>query len=99
MPDGYISPQDMSEGKIYTELITPLTVSGGYNENEFTLRGEWRYSQAKLNEIVKEGDEIVISKILKFKDEENSGKVNEVKKTLSEYYEIDEDIITIKIKQ
>lgn len=63
MPDGYISPQDMSEGKIYTELITPLTVSGGYNENEFTLRGEWRYSQAKLNEIVKEGDEIVISKI------------------------------------
>ena len=63
IPDGYVPPQDMSEGKIYTELITPLTISGGYNDCEFTLRGEWRYSQTKLNEIVKDGDEIVISKI------------------------------------
>jgi len=63
IPDGFIPPQDMSQGNIYTELITPLTIFGGYNENAFTLRGEWRYSQSKLNEIIKDGDEIVISKI------------------------------------
>ena len=63
MNDGFVPPQDMSEGKIYTELLTPLTITGGYNEEEFVLRGEWRYSQAKLNEIIKDGDEIVISKI------------------------------------
>lgn len=44
-------------------------------------------------------NEIVISKILKFKDDENSEKANEVKKNLSEFYEVDEDIINVKIKQ
>jgi adenine-specific DNA-methyltransferase len=63
MPDGMIVPQDMSEGKIKTELLTPLKIENGVNAEEFELKGEWRYSQSKLDEIVAAGEEIVISKI------------------------------------
>ncbi|MDE6718833.1 MAG: hypothetical protein K2J68_03150, partial [Treponemataceae bacterium] len=63
MPDGTISPQDMSEGNIITELLNPLMIKDGRNENEFQLRGEWRYSQERLNEIIRNGEELVISKI------------------------------------
>lgn len=63
IPDGIIAPQDMSEGNIKTKLITPLLIKNGVNENSFTLNGEWRYSQKRLDEIISEGDEIVISKI------------------------------------
>lgn len=63
MSDGVIKPQDMSEGNIITSLENELHIVNGTNENEFVLRGEWRYSQAKLNEIVANNEEIVISKI------------------------------------
>jgi adenine-specific DNA-methyltransferase len=63
MPDGIVQPQDMSEGNIITELLTPLEIKNGRNVNEFTLRGEWRYSQTTLKEIITAGDEITISKI------------------------------------
>lgn len=63
MSDGVIKPQDMSEGNIITSLENELHIVNGTNENEFVLRGEWRYSQAKLNEIVANKEEIVISKI------------------------------------
>ena len=61
--DCVIAPQDMSEGNITTELIDELHIVNGVNANDFTLRGEWRYSQIKLDEIVKNREEIVISKI------------------------------------
>lgn len=63
MKDAIIEPQDMSEGNIITSLETELHIVNGYNDNEFTLRGEWRYSQAKINEIVANNESIVISKI------------------------------------
>lgn len=63
LADGIILPQDMSENKIKTKLLTELKIKNGYNENDFTLEGEWRYSQSKLNSIVNNEEQIVISKI------------------------------------
>mgnify|MGYP000577900704 CR=1 FL=1 len=61
--DGVIKAQDMSGGNIITKLLTDVEVKDGFNVNEFKLEGEWRYSQAKLDEIVKNKEEIVISQI------------------------------------
>lgn len=58
-----IKPQNMSEGNIVTELLTELVIENGYNLNEFTLKGEWRYSQETLDELVANEEEITISKI------------------------------------
>jgi adenine-specific DNA-methyltransferase len=63
MIDCVLEPQDMSEGNIITSLESELHIVDGTNENDFTLRGEWRYSQAKLDEIVANKERIVISKI------------------------------------
>ena len=63
MPDQTIRAQDMSEGNIKTELLNDVVIVAGNNSNGFQLRGEWRYSQAKLTEFVQTGAEIVISKI------------------------------------
>ncbi len=61
--DGVYEPRDMSEGNIITKLLDRLVVEDGRNKNAFRLEGEWRYSQRKLDEIVGEGDTLVISKI------------------------------------
>lgn len=53
----------MSEGNIVTELMNEFSIIGGRNIEPFTLKGEWRYSQATLNEIIANGDTITISKI------------------------------------
>lgn len=63
MTDGKIEPQDMSEGAIITKLLDTVHIVNGVNSNSFRLEGEWRYSQAKLNEIISNSEEIVISKI------------------------------------
>ncbi|UOP05629.1 site-specific DNA-methyltransferase [Conchiformibius kuhniae] len=63
MPDGVVKPQDMSDGNIKTILKTELVIQNGINANEFTLWGEWRYSQEKLNEIFSNKEKITISKI------------------------------------
>jgi adenine-specific DNA-methyltransferase len=61
--DMTIPPQDMSEGNIKTRLLDEVVVVGGRNAGPFRLDGEWRYSQAKLDEFVQAGAEIVISKV------------------------------------
>jgi len=61
--DQTIKAQDMSEGNIVTKLLDDVVIKAGKNVNEFSLLGEWRYSQAKLDEFVKNGDEILISKV------------------------------------
>lgn len=63
LTDGLVQAQDMSNGKIITELLDDVVIRNGRNENSFRLKGEWRYSQAKLDEIILQGEEIVISKI------------------------------------
>ncbi len=61
--DGNILPQDMSEGNIVTELINEVLIKKGKNVNSFRLKGEWRYSQEKINEIITNKECINIAKI------------------------------------
>ncbi len=61
-PDQIFEAQDMSQGNIITKLLDKLIVEGGYNKNIFRLEGEWRYSQNKLDEIIKNDERIIISK-------------------------------------
>ncbi|MBF0206772.1 MAG: site-specific DNA-methyltransferase, partial [Oligoflexia bacterium] len=62
LSDQIIQPKDMSEGKIITKLLDQVIIKNGTNDNTFRLEGEWRYSQSKLNEIIKDGELITISK-------------------------------------
>ena len=83
-PDGVIQPQDMSEGNIVTILKKELHIVNHTNENELVLEGEWRYSQQKLNEIVKAGEEIVISKIpFRPNHVKSGGEIKKMKNILS----------------
>lgn len=63
MEDGLVEKQDMSGGNIKTELLNDFHIIKGKNQEAFQLKGEWRYSQDTLNEILANGDKIVISKI------------------------------------
>ena len=63
IPDGLIKSQDMSGGNIKTVLLNDFHIENGTNKEKFQLQGEWRYSQTTLNEILANGDKIVISKI------------------------------------
>jgi adenine-specific DNA-methyltransferase len=63
MADGVVAAQDMSGGNIITELLDDVEIVDGRNANIFRLRGEWRYSQRKLNEIVENGERLLISKV------------------------------------
>ncbi len=62
MPDCVVEPQDMSEGNIRTRLLNKVEIFAGKNLNEFTLEGEWRYSQTKVDELLASGETITISK-------------------------------------
>jgi len=84
MPDGEVHPQDMSEGAIITRLLDTVHISNGYNKNSFRLEGEWRYSQAKLDEIVSNSEEITISKIpFRPNHVKKGGEVKKMKNVLS----------------
>jgi len=61
-PDQVFAPQDMSQGRIITRLLDAFEVRQGRNLEAFRLEGEWRYSQAKLDELLAAGQTIVISK-------------------------------------
>ncbi len=61
--DQVVAAQDMSTGNIKTELLDDVTILDGRNLTAFRLRGEWRYSQRRLDEFVEQGAEIVISKV------------------------------------
>ena len=62
LADQVVEGQDMSEGNIKTELLDDVHIRNGTNRNPFRLKGEWRYSQSKLDEFVAAGAEISISK-------------------------------------
>ncbi len=61
--DQLVPKQDMSAGSIVTELLDDVVILDGTNESEFRLRGQWRYSQRKLDEFVNANAEIVIAKV------------------------------------
>lgn len=62
-PDGYYAPQDMSGGNIITRLLDGFEVRQSKNAQPFRLEGEWRYSQATLDEIMRRGEPLHISKL------------------------------------
>ncbi|MBO7497223.1 MAG: site-specific DNA-methyltransferase [Salinivirgaceae bacterium] len=63
LPDGVYKAQDMSDKNIITYLTNDVIIKDGKNVNEFTLDGEWRYSQKTLDEIFKSDDIIYIAKV------------------------------------
>lgn len=63
IPDQVVAPQDMSGGNIITRLLDSVEIRDGRNHNAFTLEGEWRYSQSKLDAIVGTGEALHISKV------------------------------------
>ncbi|ACX75419.1 putative type III restriction-modification system, Mod subunit [Fibrobacter succinogenes subsp. succinogenes S85] len=63
MVDQVVVAQDMSGGNIVTRLLNDVIIKNGVNENQFSLEGEWRYSQDTINEIIDSGEQIVISKV------------------------------------
>jgi adenine-specific DNA-methyltransferase len=63
LEDGVVTSQDMSAGNIKTVLLDDVAIVNGTNKNAFRLRGEWRYSQKKLNDIISRGERLVIRKI------------------------------------
>lgn len=60
--DAVYEPQDMSEGNIVTRLLDNVVVADHRNVGAFRLEGEFRYSQSRLDEIVRAGEAITISK-------------------------------------
>lgn len=63
LPDGVVKSQDMSDGNIKTILLDDVEIFNGKNQNDFRLRGEFRYGQDNLNEIIKRKEPIYIAKI------------------------------------
>lgn len=63
LPDGTYKAQNMSEGNIITYLLNDVSIKDGKNVNEFSLDGEWRYSQDTLNEIMDSEDTLYVAKI------------------------------------
>ena len=63
LADQVVKAQNMSEDNIKTELLNDVHIQNKTNQNPFLLRGEWRYSQSRLDEFVAAREEISISKI------------------------------------
>jgi len=62
-PDQIVRAQDMSRGAIETVLLDDVEIVSGTNSEPFRLQGEWRYSQATVDEFVAAGDEITVCKV------------------------------------
>lgn len=63
LPDGIVKAQDMSGGNIITKLMNDVEIKDGKNANEFSLLGEWRYSQETLDQEIAQNSTITISQI------------------------------------
>jgi len=84
IPDGIIEPQNMSEGNIVTELLDTIHIRNKRNIDSFRLKGEWRYSQNKLDDIVKNNESILISKIpFRPNHVKEGGEIKKMKNVLS----------------
>ncbi|MCX6280195.1 MAG: site-specific DNA-methyltransferase [Bacteroidetes bacterium] len=63
LKDQIIESCEMSGGNIVTRLLDRVEIKAGQNVNPFRLEGEWRYSQSKLDEIIRNKEKILISQI------------------------------------
>lgn len=61
--DQLVRAQDMSAGNIKTELLDDVRIVAGVNLSAFRLKGEWRYSQERVDRFVAAGEEIVVAKV------------------------------------
>ncbi|CYV41172.1 site-specific DNA-methyltransferase [Streptococcus suis] len=90
LPDGIVKAQDMSAGNIITKLKNDVQIKCGKNQNAFTLYGEWRYSQAKLNEIIQNNEKLSISKVpFRPNHHKQGGEVKKIHNLLTQnYYDV-----------
>ncbi|RLA06989.1 MAG: hypothetical protein DRQ51_07645 [Gammaproteobacteria bacterium] len=87
LKDQTIVAQNMSDGNIITKLMEDVIIENGTNKNDLILDGEWRYSQQTINEIVSNGDKIIISKI-PFRPNriKQGGEIKKMKNMLSQHH-------------
>jgi adenine-specific DNA-methyltransferase len=60
LKDGSYNPQEFRDKKTRVKLLDKVEVRNGLIINNFRLEGEWRYSQNTLNDLIKQGAEIII---------------------------------------
>lgn len=58
-----IRAQDMSTETVTTKLLNDVRIENNYNVNSFSLLGEWRYSQEKIDKLILNDSRIIISGI------------------------------------
>ena len=68
--------------------------NSGINRIDLVLREKQNENDVRKVQV----NEISIGNILKFNNDDGNEKINELKKSIAEYYEVNEDIINIKIK-
>lgn len=86
MADGTIKAGTFLDNKTSVDLLNDIDILNGTVINEFTLIGEWRYSQASLDKFA-DNNEIVVIKGSKLKPYwiNNSDRKKYIKTLLSEY--------------
>ena len=63
LDDQSVPKQDMSTPGVPCRLLDRVVIKGGRNANPFRMQGEWRYSQASVDEFAATGQVINISRL------------------------------------
>ena len=63
LDDQSVPKQDMSTPGVPCRLLDRVAIKGGRNANPFRMQGEWRYSQASVDEFAATGQVINISRL------------------------------------
>ena len=63
LADGTVAAQNMSTLNVPCELLDQVTIRDGTNQNEFRMKGQWRYSQDTLDQFVRDNEHLSISKL------------------------------------
>ena len=90
LPDGVVKKQDMSEGNIKTVLLNDVIIEDGKNKNEFSLKGEFRYSQDTLDDVINNNEPITIANIpFRPNHVKNGGEPKKMENLLSKKFRYD----------
>lgn len=60
--DGTVERQEMSTKTIRSELLDDVVIKSGRNVNTFRMKGEWRFSQRALEEMIANGDVVRVAR-------------------------------------